>query len=63
MIIQTHHWLYVIPSRTEQPSQVDWFITLTASDTALVQASQVIANSGLNMWGTWHGTFHRIADK
>jgi hypothetical protein len=63
VITQTDHWLYVIPSHTDQPSEVDWLATLTAPDTTLVQGRQVISISGLNMWGSWHGTFRRITDE
>jgi hypothetical protein len=59
-LTQTEHWLYFIPSRTEQPSQVDWVATLTGPDTAVMQADQVIINNGFKMWGTWHGTFRRM---
>ena len=62
-ITQTEHWLYVIPSDTDQPSEVDWLATLTAPDTTLVQGRQVISISGLNMWGSWHGTFRRVTDE
>jgi hypothetical protein len=62
VVIQTEHWLYVIPSRTEQPSEVDWLATLTAPDSTMVQGRQVIVTGGLRIWGAWHGTFHRIQD-
>ncbi len=62
VVTQTEHWLYVIPSRTEQPSEVDWRVTLTAPDVTIVQGRQVIVTSGLKIWGAWHGTFHRITD-
>jgi hypothetical protein len=60
-IVMTEHWLYVIPSHTDEPSQVDEFFTLKSPDTALIQAQQVIFLNGLKMWGTWHGDFHRLA--
>jgi hypothetical protein len=63
VITQTEHWLYVIPSRNDQPSEVDWLVTLTAPNSTLVQGRQVISVSGLKMWGAWHGTFHRIVDE
>jgi hypothetical protein len=62
VIVQTEHWLYVIPSHTDQPCEVDWQATLTAPDTTVVQGRQIIFTSGLKMWGAWHGTFHRITD-
>jgi hypothetical protein len=62
VITQTEHWLYVIPSKSDQPSEVDWLVTLTAPDTTTVQGRQVISVSGLNMWGSWHGTFRRITE-
>ena len=61
-LTQTEHWLYVIPSRHEQPSEVDWIVTLIRPDTALIEASQVIYDKDFRMWGTWHGTFHRMAE-
>ncbi len=63
VIVQTEHWLYVIPSHTEQPSEVDWQATMTAPDTTVVQGRQVIFTNGLKMWGAWHGTFHRLTDE
>jgi hypothetical protein len=59
-IVMTQHWLYVIPTHTDEPSQVDEIFTLKTPDTALVQAQQVIYLAGLKMWGTWHGDFHRL---
>jgi len=59
-VVQTEHWLYVIPAHTEQQSQVDWIATLVGPDLVLLNAQQVISNSGLRLWGTWHGLFHRI---
>ncbi|HKV53691.1 MAG TPA: hypothetical protein VJN94_03525 [Candidatus Binataceae bacterium] len=61
-IVQTDHWLYLIPSHADQPSQVDEVFTLESDDTALVRAEQVIFLNGLKMWGTWHGVFHRLEE-
>ncbi len=55
----TDHWLYLIPSHTQEPSQVDVVATLVGPNTMLVQANQVIFLENLKMWGTWHGFFHR----
>ena len=59
-ITQTEHWLYLIPSKTEQPSQILWVASLISPDTLLIKADQVIVNQGLHMWGTWHGIFTRM---
>jgi hypothetical protein len=43
----TDHWLFLIPSHTAEPSQVDVVATLTGQNTMLVQANQVIYLKGL----------------
>lgn len=44
-ITQTDHWLYVIPSKSEQPSQILWVASLISPDTLLIKADQVTVYS------------------
>lgn len=57
----TDHWLYVLPSRGEYPSQVDWIATAEGQGTVKVRGEQVITLSGMRMWGEWHADFHRTS--
>jgi hypothetical protein len=61
VVLLTDHWL-VFSNYHDEPSQVDWYATPLAPNTLLLQASQIITLDGLNMWGTGHGTFHRLAE-
>jgi hypothetical protein len=62
VVVHTDHWLYVLPAHTGQPSEVDWTARQTGPDAVLIEAQQIILNSGLRMWGGWHAVFHRVAD-
>jgi hypothetical protein len=62
VVVQTDHWLYVIPAHSGWPSEVDWTARLTGPDAVLIEAQQIILNSGLRTWGGWHAVFHRVAD-
>ncbi len=61
VIIDTTHWLYVIPMRTPQPAAAEEIVTLVGTDTLLVRARMIVAFGGLKMWGTWHAYFHRVS--
>jgi hypothetical protein len=63
LLLVTEHWLYLIPRRTEQPGIVDWFATLTAPDSLLLQARELFFADGHRAWGTLHGEFHRIPQR
>jgi hypothetical protein len=56
----TDHFLYLIPSRKDEPSIVDAVATLINSQRLLVQAWHTSTLGNYRQWGTWHADFHRV---
>ncbi|GEM_PF-5998903 len=58
--IDTTHWMYSIPVRTDEPGVVDSIITLPAPDRLLLRSRMIMSIGNTTTWGTWHAWFHRV---